>query len=112
RAALAGGPADHLAEDETERVRVIRHLRSRLPPRLAVGDPRADPVPVADVLDGGVGADSGHPDVVGQSLPYGRVLLAVRTELRPQLYDPGVVPELAALDQPVHDRGGHGLAHR
>src|SRR5215217_4299367 len=45
-------------------------------------------------------------------MSHGNGLLAVGTELRPQLHDPRVVAEHAALDEHVDQGRGHSLADR
>ena len=85
----------------SEGVGVVAGLGPRLPPQLGVGDGGADPVPVAEVLDGGVQRDARHAGGVVEDLADGHGLLAVGGELRPQLGDQGVVAEQAALGQQV-----------
>src|ERR671917_226969 len=97
--ATPSGPANDLAENVAERVGVIRHPGARFPPGLGVGDRCAHLLPVAQILRRGVGRHARHPDRVRQDVPYGRGLLAVSAELRPQLYDRCVVAEVTPLDE-------------
>jgi hypothetical protein len=53
-----------------------------------------------------------HADRLAQDVPYGRGLLAVGAELRPQLDDPRVVVENTALGEDVDHGRGHALADR
>jgi hypothetical protein len=109
---LPAGPPDDLADDEPPRLRVITGLRAGLPGGLGVRDRGTDGPPVAQQIERGALRQRRYADAVGERVPYRRRFLAMGTELRPHICDPGVVVEHAPLGEYVHHGGDDALAGR
>ena len=78
----AGGPADHLAEDEAEADHVVALRGSGRPPRLGGGQSRT-PVPVADLAPVHPVSRSDHPGRWPSTSATVMVALPALAELRP-----------------------------
>jgi hypothetical protein len=98
-----------LAEQEAEGLGLVAEAAARLPPGLGLGEHRAHVVPVAQLLDRGVVRRGGHARGVQQHVPERDPVLAVGTELGPDVGGPQVVGGLAPLHQYMGDGQGHAL---
>ena len=104
--------AHQLAEHEPERQRVVADPRARRPPWRLIGDERADPVPVTEILGRNVRPEARHAGGVHEHVAQRHAVLAVVAELEPDVGNPLLVADLATLNQHMRDRGCRAFARR
>ena len=104
-----GHPAEHLAEDESERRHVIALRGPWLPPRFGGGELLADEIPVGDLFPAHPGARPDHAGSVAHHHGQRDVFLTRLPELRPISGHRSLQVELTAVGQLVDAGGGQTL---